>query len=302
MKRGFSLWDLLAFEGDAGGAAGAGAGAPAAGGLAAAAAAAAAAAGGGTPGAGDGGAGGPPAAQNNGSLYFPDGMPDTYRGTTVNETIDKLWGDINGRPKPPAKPEEYKLELSPELQKKFGDLTDDKVLPIWRETAHELGLNDAQFQGAFVKLYDKMEKAGLIEQAPDYAAEFEKLQPKTGDTRTRAVAAMNRVNDATAFVKGLETRAGFGKQHLAMLASLVETAAGVETIEGIMKLTSSPGIVGGGTAGDGGVYGWDAATKDMADERYSTSSPKHDPAFRKSVDEKMAKLPRKQIQPNKRVG
>lgn len=296
-------------DGDAGGAPGGGA-APAGGAaaaapaaapanLAAAADAAAAAAGG-----AQNGADAPDGASSqqppvNGA-YYPEGLPDQYRGMTEKETIDKLYADIQGRPKPPATPKDYTFELSPDMKEKFGDLKDDKVLPLWAEVAHELGLDDKAATAAFEKLYQRMEKAGLIDHGPDYTAEIEKLKPARGDPRERTMAVKNRLVAADSFIKGLETRGALSKASAAILGANVDTAAGVIMIEELAAAMGGPGIVTTGGVG-AEAYSRTDYERDLNDPRYSTTSPQHDPAFRKAVDEKAQRLPRRKIMEDGRV-
>ena len=302
-------WFQIFRDGDAGGAPGGGA-APAAspGGAAAAApaslAAAAAAAVGSQGGDGQPAPNGQPAPQNGQpapvtGAYVPEGLPDEFKGANERETIDKLYAKLSSQPKPPASPKDYKFELSPEMKDKFGDLKDDKVMPLWAEVAHELGLDDGKATAVFEKLYQKMDKAGLIDNGPDYTAEMQKLMPKTGNDRERLVAVQARINGAQAFVQGLETNGTLTKQQAAMLHANTDTAAGIELMEALQRGFGGTGLQGGGmpTA----AYSEADWRRDLNDERYSTTSPKYDPQFRAQVDEKASKLPRKKLSADGRV-
>lgn len=259
MKGFFDFWRMLARDREDGGGSGGDAGA-AGGGLAAAAAAAVAEAEKNNPAAktGEGGGGDPAAAPAAGQPYFPADFPDQWKGTSDNETIDKLYGALNGLPKPPEKAEDYKLDLPKEFTDKFGDIKDDAVLGLWRNVAHKNGLSDAQFQASLVDLYGELDKVGLIDNGPDFAAEFEKLKPKGGDTISRIKEAARRANDAEAWVSSLALKdgqqggEGLRKSQVALLAGLLDTAEGVETIEYLRGLGAKQGLTSGGQRVAGG--------------------------------------------------
>jgi hypothetical protein len=66
--------------------------------------------------------------------YWPEGLPETlagFKGATDRETIDKLAGELKGLPRAPAKPDDYKLSLPEAFTKRYGDLSNDEVMPIW---------------------------------------------------------------------------------------------------------------------------------------------------------------------------
>jgi hypothetical protein len=295
----FDFLSGLLRNADGGGASGAGAAAGgdqnagAGGALAARAAELAGKAGGGAAGAGadDKGAGGQ-GAGGAPQLYFPKDLPEQFKGATNNETIDKLYAEVAGRPKPPEKPDGYKLELSEDFTKKFGELKDEKdskVLGAWREAAHELGLSDQQFSGAIEKFYGAMEKAGLLDLGPDPDAEIEKLKPKSGDDRSRLAAAQKRINDAGAWVAGLEAR-GLDKAGVVMLAGLLENAQGIQAIEFLQKTFQTPGLVAGGQGGSAGGDTKESLEGLMRDPRYDSQNAAYDPRFRSDVDGRWRKL------------
>lgn len=302
-RKFYDLFSWLLRDADGGGAPGGGAGAgagggegdkggaaPAGGALAARAAALTGDAGGDKGGAGGGqgdpGKGGAP------ELYFPKDFPDHLKGTTNNETIDKLFGEVNGRPKPPEKPDAYTLALSEDFTKKFGDLKDDKdnkVIGAWRTAAHELGLDDKQFSGAIEKFYTVLEKEGLLDLGPDPDAEIEKLKPKSGDDKTRMASAQKRINDAGTFVASLETR-GLDKPGVALLGSLLESAQGIQTIEFLQRTFQTPGLTPGGQPGHAGGDSKESLEGLMRDPRYDSQSMSFDKKFREDVDARWRKL------------
>lgn len=198
-------------------------------------------------GAGDGKAGGEDGGKGAPQPYHPQGLPEAYRGKTDSETIDKLLADITGRPKPPEKPDGYELKLDTKLAERFGDMKNDKVLPLWREVAHELGLSQEQFNGAFARLYAKMAEANLIDDPVSVANELKQLEPASGDPKQRQAAAAQRVQAAVDWVNGLVTRNVMSAELAAEVVKIAETARGVMAIEALIKgIASSPGLVGGG--------------------------------------------------------
>lgn len=185
--------------------------------------------------------------------YVPEGLADNFRGTSDRETIDKLLADIRGRPKPPEKPGDYKLELSPDFAKSYGELNekDNKVLDVWRQTAHELGLDNKAFNGAFEKFYGNLDKAGLIEMT-DPAAETEKLiaaQPKHLSFKEKATAVAKLANDVGAGVAALETRGILTKSQTALVSALLDTAEGINAVNALLNLMGEHGVQPGNGKG-----------------------------------------------------
>jgi hypothetical protein len=183
------------------------------------------------------------AAAANGTPYYPEGLGEAFRGKDNNETIDKLFGHVNGLPKAPAKPEDYQLALSEDFTTKFGDLKDDKVVGVWRGVAHELGLPDAAFSGVIEKLYGALEKEGMLDVGPDPDAELAKLMPREGDDKSRQLAAYKRIDDSASWIKGLVAK-GLPKDGAIMLSGLLENAAGVQVLEFLSR--NIPGMQAGG--------------------------------------------------------
>lgn len=225
--------------------------------------------------------------------YYPDGLPDAFKGTSDRETIDKLAGELGRQPKPPATPKDYKFEPGDDFVQKHGDLKDDPVLGVWRELAHEIGLGQDAFASVVPKFYDRLEKAGLIDPPIDWTKESTKLEPMSGDPKERAIKALQRVKNVEGQVHALQTRGVINKEDAIVLSTAFYDAAHVQAFEKLFALIPQQhGPQGGGT-GAGSGYDWAQADKDMSDARYSTTSPTYDPAFRRSADEKMAALPKR---------
>lgn len=271
--------------GGAGGAVGGGAG------LAAAAAAALAGDGGGAAG-GDAGAAGAAAGAGDGPKpYYPEGLADTFRGKDDKETIDKLFGDIKGRPKAPEKPEAYQLTLPKELEGRI-DPKNDKVLPIYQKIAHELGLTQDQYNGTIGKLYGELMKAGLMESPVDMGAQFQELGGQ-GDAATRQQAGMQRVHDMAQSLNALATKKEISPEHAAALIAGVTRADQVVAMERLLALADGKALGGPRNGGQGGgaAVSRGEVEKMMMDPRYNWGTKEFDQAFKDKVDRLYEQLP-----------
>jgi hypothetical protein len=187
--------------------------------------------------------GAPPA--DGAASYWPEGLPETFagfKGQTDRETIDKLTGELKGQPRAPEKPDDYKLALPEEFTKRFGDLSKDEVLPIWRQVAHKNGLTDQQFNGAISELYGEMLTKGLIEEPIDVGAELEKLAPKSGDPVSRKAQASARINGVANNVNGMVTRGVLSRTEGNMVLALAARAEGVVALEKLFKAAGEHGL------------------------------------------------------------
>lgn len=226
----------------------------------------------------------------SGTAYYPDGMPDSFRGMSDKETIDKLYADYSGRPKAPAADKDYKFAPSDDFAKSYGDLKDDPALPVFRKIAHKYQLPQEAFNGMIQDVYQEFEKAGLIEGPLDAEAEVTKLAGDKGAARDRYVKAHQRISAVEQFVRGLQTKGEITKADAVILGSMASSADAVVAFEKIMRLIPGEHGLQSGGSGAGSGYSWSQADADMADERYSSNSPKYDPRWRASVDEKMRGL------------
>lgn len=223
--------------------------------------------------------------QQTPQAYYPQDLPDTFRGTNDRETIDKLYGEISSRPKPPAAAKDYKYEFGDDFTKKFGDLKDDPVLPMWSEIAHEIGLDNKTAQDVVPKLYEKLTKAGLIPEPVDMDKELLKLEPDEKDPVRRTAKAATRVTAIANTLKGLETRGILNKTDMLRLGVMYSDAANVAAFEKIMKLLPAEhGPQGGGGQGSPAGLTKESVTNAMKDPRYDSLSPKYDAAYRARVD------------------
>lgn len=239
-----------------------------------------------------GGQGADTQAGGAGQPYYPEALSTDLRGANDRETIDRLFAALP-KEAAPDKADAYTLELDDALAKRFPGLKDgsDPVLPIMREIALEAKLTNGQFNGMFQKMYSKLTEEGLLDEPIDGMAELEKLAPKVADQQRRITEGAQRTMAVVNWANGLANRGALTKSESQMLVAMAARAEGVVALEKVMRLTGEHGIQGGGSGNSGmGLYGWSDADRDMADERYSTTSPKHDPAFRKAADERMARL------------
>lgn len=151
---------------------------------------------------------------------------------TASETIDKLAGHLKGLPWAPEKPDEYKLALPEEFTKRYGDLSKDEVLPIWRQVAHKNGLTDQQFNGAIAELYSELSTKGLIDDPIDVMAELDKLASKHGDQLTRkADDTSQRINGVANAINGMVSRQVLSRSESNMVLALAARAEGVMALE-----------------------------------------------------------------------
>lgn len=204
-------------------------------------------------GAGDGAAGGDTGAAGAPQPYYPEGLPDSFRGKTDRETIDAL---AKGLRQPPPSPADYKLELAPEVAKALPNLDKDPAYAIAAEIAHKHGLDNGQFSGLIGELYARLASEGILEPAIDLEAEVAKLEPRETNPARRQANAAARMNAAEAWIKGMVTNKHLTQDEASVLAAGMTIAAGTTLVEKMIALTSRGGVVieggqplnGGGTA------------------------------------------------------
>lgn len=187
------------------------------------------------------------------AAYWPEGLPEVlngFKGANDRETIEKLAGHLKDAPRAPAKPDDYKLALPEAFTKRFGDLSKDEVLPIWRQVAHKNGLNEAQFNGAIAELYAELSTNGLLDEPIDVMAELDKLAPKHGDPVQRKAQASARINGVANNINGLVSRQVLSRAEGNIVMALAARAEGVVTLEKLFKIMGEHGLQGGGQGGD----------------------------------------------------
>lgn len=221
--------------------------------------------------------------------YFPQGLDERFRGATERETLDKIAADMSGRPKPPEKPDGYEFKASDDFAKRYGDLKNDPVLPIFGKVAHKLGLSQEQFSAAVNEFYAGMAEAGFIETPISVEGELAQLMPAAGDTQQKRADAVARLDAALTGAEALARRDGVSEAGRAMLRNMGTTAEGVKLLEWMTRGRGEHGLQGGGagvTSGDTK----DSLTALMKDERYDLRGPKGDLRFAADVDQRWQRL------------
>ena len=136
--------------------------------------AAAGASDGGQPG---GGGGGP-------SPYRPSGLPEHYAGASDKETIDKLFGAVNGfRQKQgdagavPTNGDGYSFEPSDVLKPYVANFDKDPVYKAVRDIAHKSGITDTQFKAFVPGMLEHLVSSELVGAPVDPKAMLRGLAP-----------------------------------------------------------------------------------------------------------------------------
>jgi len=187
-----------------------------------------------------------------GEVYWPEGLPEhlaELKGKTDQETIDKLAGKLSEQAQPPEKPDGYELSLSDAFKEKFGDLSDDEVLPIWRDIAHKNGLSNEQFNGAISELYSQLSEKGILDEGINVQEEMKKLAPGVADPVQAWGQAAKRINGVTDQVEGLVKRGVLNRTEGNVVTAMAASAEGVMALEKVLKLGSEQGLQGGGQGG-----------------------------------------------------
>ncbi|MFP4539147.1 MAG: hypothetical protein ACLFPA_12705, partial [Dichotomicrobium sp.] len=182
-------------------------------------------------------------------VYWPEGLPESlagYKGENDRETIDKLTAALKDQPAAPEKPEGYQLDLPKEFTDKYGDLSEDEVLPIWREIAHKQGMSNAQFNGAIAELYQQLNDKGILQEPIDPQAEMAKLAPKGADPVQGKAQAAQRIRAVSDQIEGLVSRGVLSRVEGNIATSLAADAAGVMTLEKLLARGGEHGAQGGG--------------------------------------------------------
>jgi hypothetical protein len=183
--------------------------------------------------------------------YYPEGLPEDLKGKDERETLDKLWKAEQARARPPAKAEDYKLELPKDLEG-VVDPANDKVLPIWRAVAHKHGLTQAQYQAAIVDLYAGMQKAGVIDPGVNVRSELEAIGGGGGDKQTQYQRGVARVLAVVDQVKAIGTRNGMAEGEVNALVRSLDNRTSLAAVEKLLALIPAErGVQAGGQGGGG---------------------------------------------------
>lgn len=194
----------------------------------------------------------PPAASAPPAPYVPDGLPDDLKGGSERETIDKLWGNISGREKPPAAASDYKLEVPKELEGVLNP-ADDKVLPQFAAIAHKHGLTQSQYQNVIVDFHNQLLASGHIEPAVDIQNEFAAIGNNKGDKAASIAAGRKAVADLAGTFDALATRQQISPETAAELKAAVYSAASFKAISDLVALLPKQAGAGPSPGGQPGA-------------------------------------------------
>lgn len=258
-----------------------------------------------TPPASDGGAAGsgstdPQAAMPPAELYFPDGLPDHFKGGNDRETIDRLagaWKDYRNRDASkdlPEKPEGYlsldgvddkAFQLDERFKAHFDGFASDPGMVAAAAIAQKHGVPRPAFLEATQAAMSALSEAGILEPMLDFAAERSALLPDSARSLAKDqqdVAIDRRMSDNFDFVDLMVTNRGLPKQ-VGEYAQLMlgDKAEGHQFLEWVRN------AVQGGNGGDPGAHGQGGGgsithaqlRERQADPRNNASDMKFDPAF-----------------------
>ncbi len=287
----FNFYDMVAREGDAGGASG---GAPSlaapgvVGDLGATAAAAAPAAVPASPTATASLA--PPAAD----WKLPDGLPDKFKVEDRAEFENRLLGDwkrleaeVRNRPQAPKSVDEYKYTPSEKVAPFVGDLSADPIFGVAREAALKAGLPADQFSAFLGGLYETLADKGALPKAFDAHAErLAFLGPDARGKSAEAVLDMTRpfVQRAEATVQQIVAQAKLGPAEAAELSHLLGSASGLRTALALADLIRAPGLQPGGGAPASGALSRADLKARVADPRNDRNSTQFNREFAQETD------------------
>lgn len=207
-------------------------------------------------------------------------MPDHFAGTTERETIEKMWGALDGfiRTKDqrgPAvdAPDKYAFTPPDAVKDRLGDMNADPYFKMMREAAFAAKMTGPEFNsfmGAILSGADKMASAA----------------PATAWEDNTQVLSGNRD-----WAKNMQAQGRFSADEVAELDAMMLTKAGSSLIAK-MQQQLTPGYAVAPPSQAGGSYGQEPATAQDAarlasDPRYQTDSRTYDPGFRKWADGQM---------------
>lgn len=210
--------------------------------------------------------------------YNADKLWESYQKT------DKIAKDLRvklskGEQNVPEKPENYKINLAPEIAELVPE--NDKGLELAKQIAHKAGLSQDKFDSFVGEFLAKAKEGGLLEPAAPQvdieavrAAELSKLG-KDGELEIKA----NEDWVSAQFRQGI-----FSKDDVAAIAGMVQTAEQVRTFTKIREMLGEQRIptstaISNGAPSKVEIQSW------VNDPRYDT-----DPAYRAEVERKVAKV------------
>lgn len=208
-------------------------------------------------------------AEQQADTWFPQGLDANLKGKDANETLANVAKRFAEMPKPPEKADGYTFEPTDKTKDRI-DPAKDKVLPLFREVAHQHGLSQQQFQGVIDSFYGRLMDAGLMKPPVDVAAEFVKLGGPEGDPASQRQRGTDRILALDTELDGLATRSMMSKAQVDVLKKeMASSADGIIAFETLLKLIPKQG---GAPAGGGQPGGTDTRSSHerALDELYPT--------------------------------
>lgn len=219
-------------------------------------------------------------------------MPEHLRGGNDAETIDKLFANASGlrqelskRGSVPEKADGYKLDLSPELQKAFGDPSKDKATQVFRALAHKHKMPAEMAQAFYADWHETILSEGLVKPI-DYKAEARKVVgPEANGLSERdiLIKAEAKWNEHNAWFDRLVTAKSLSPEQAMLGRALLETATGMQFVEGLQKLAKVDALQPGGTSP--ATLTKDDLDRMNNDPRANPHDQRYDPTFAKRVDD-----------------
>jgi hypothetical protein len=250
--------------------------------------------GGAAAGAGDGGQ--PGGGGAGPSPYRPNGLPDHYAGASDRETIDRLFGAVNGfRQKQgeagavPADADAYTFEATDTLKPYVAGFDKDPVYKAIRGIAHKAGMTDKVFKAFMPGVLEHFVSSELVAAPVDPKAMLRNLAPASlasASDAEKETAGAKRVQDAVAWVDG--AKAGntmpedVAEFCAAGAASDPRASAAIDWLRGA-RTETRPALNGGGQGG-GGPSEADLEAR-LNDPRNIPGKPDYSAAFAEETDQ-----------------
>jgi hypothetical protein len=183
--------------------------------------------------------------------YYPEGLQDSMRGSTDQETIDRLFNGYktmrekeSARGSVPKEPGAYALpdldSIDETVRPYLAELDNDPIYGKIQEVFHANGVTDAQFQKIVPAFYQQLIDADLMEPIIDPVAERKQMVPDelanaSVEDQGKAVEARLQENEGFLATFG-EGENGLDKDAIeAAKMGLLDTAAGNRFIETVRK-------------------------------------------------------------------
>lgn len=227
----------------------------------------------------------------SGGPYRPEGLADHLAGADDRETIDKLWTAYSGARESlskgkdgvPAKPEDYKLDLPPEILDKVirkDESGVDPVLAKMQGIFHKHGIPAAAFSEIAGDVYKaaaalNAAKEGDADGGGDFVADFA-FKDMGGVEKARP--AMDGVN---AWIAGLKNQGKLDDAEVEELSLMSLHSQGLKTLMKLREMAGEKPIplnLSQDGGGEGKITEADLNLR-VADPRYRKGGKEYDPAF-----------------------